>query len=252
MRALNPGCRIHVLFGGGSESAWRMARLLGDSVEGWYVAGTPPWWNWRHGDLVVREWFRKRGHMIPFDRAYLIEWDLLLLDALEALYQHVPIDAIAVTARFRLRDVAHDWGWMTNEEDRRQWTALLSVVVREFGYHGRPYASLGPGTCYSRDSLERYSAIDIPELTNDEQRVPLYAQCFGIPVADTHFRRTWDGAEELRGFNCQNSEVTAEVVHAELTKPGGRRAFHPFRQLWPPLAPKIAGRSPQTLGVLGQ
>lgn len=238
LQALNPGCRIHVLFGGSSEAARQMEALVGGSVAGWYVAGTPPCWNWRHGDLVVRQWFRKRGHAIPFDRAHLVEWDLLLLEALDVLYQHVPIDAIAVTARFPLRDVAHDWGWMTNDTDRRQWSALLSSVVREFGYRGRPYASLGPGTCYSRGFLERYSAIDIPELTNDEQRVPLYAQCFGITVADTNFRRTWDDPEELRRFNCHNSEVTPEVVHSALSRPGGRRAFHPFRRLWPlPVAP---------------
>jgi hypothetical protein len=235
LKALNPDYEIDGLFGGDSASAEDFEAALGDLIDGWYAAEhRPPWWNWRHGDLLVREWFQKVGHRITFDRIYLIEWDLLLLDPLSKLYRHVPRDAIAVTARFPLREVAHDWVWMTNEGYRLEWSRLHSEVVRKFGYNGSPYASLGPGTCYSRGFLERYCAIDIPELTNDELRVPLFAQCFGITIADTGFRQTWDDADELRAFNCHGSEVDPKVIQTELSRPNGRRAFHPYRSIWPP------------------
>ena len=234
LRTLNPDVRIYSLFGGIPEAAGELKTVLGNFIDGWYSTERPKEWNWRHGDLAVRKWFLDGGCKVSFGRLYLVEWDLLLLNSLRALYRHVPPDAVAVTAKFPLRDVAHDWGWMTNATDREEWSALLSLVARDFGYSEGPYASLGPGTCYSREFLERYCSIDIPELTNDEQRVPLFAQCFGITVSNTGFRQTWDDPQELLAFNCQNAEICPTVIHSELSKPNGRRVFHPFRRIWPP------------------
>ena len=163
---------------------------------------------------------------------YLIEWDLLLLDSLERLYSHVPSEAIAVTARFLLKEVEHEWGWTTREPYKSQWGELLTVVEKKYDYKNEPFASLGPGTCYSRSFIEQYSGVDVPEIACDEQRVPLFAHCFGIPVFDTNFRKTWNDRDDLQYFNCQNYEIPPNAIRAELARADGRRAFHPFRQLY--------------------
>jgi len=170
--------------------------------------------------------------MLDFDRLYLVEWDLLLVEPLERLYSHVPSEAIAVTARFPLNDVAHNWGWMKLDRYRRQWDEMLSFVKREYAYEGDSFASLGPGTCFSRSFIEKYCEVRVPELTCDELRAPLFAQCFGIPVCDTLFRASWDDPEDLQFFNCQDIEIPIGAIRSEMARAQGRRAFHPFRQLF--------------------
>jgi hypothetical protein len=239
LNCYNPGVRIFGLFGGEEQLAQPMRRALGEQIHHWYETGRAPEWNWQNGDLAVRAWYRDYGHKLAFDRLYLVEWDLLLLDSLESLYCHVPPEAVAVTARFGLSDVSHDWGWMTDDFSRRQWERLLAGVREEYGYRGEPFASLGPGTCYSVAFLKKYSDAKVEEITCDEQRVPLYAQCFGIPVVDTKFRTSWSHATDSLFFNCDRHEVPISAIREELAKPNGRRAFHPFTQL---LSPRKQGR----------
>ncbi len=230
LRALNPGIPVCGLYGGVPESAGEMRATMGGHVEDWYHSRMPAEWNWRHGDLAVRRWYRDVGECLEFDRVYVVEWDLLLLAPVEVLYRHVPVNAVAVTARFPLWSVAGDWGWTTQEPYKSEVQALLSWAKREHGYDGSPFASLGPGTCLSRQFLEHYAAIDVPELAADEVRVPLLAQCFRLPVVDTRFRTSWRDLDELRFFNCQGCEVLDGAIHAEMADANGRRAFHPVRR----------------------
>ncbi len=226
----NPGMPIVGLFGGAPESAHAIREALGDTICHWYETGKPPEWNWQHADLAVRSWYKDHGHKIDFDRLYLIEWDLILLDSLQRLYSHVPPGAIAVTALCPLIEVAHDWSWTIFEPYMSQWAALLAAVREEYGYDDEPFASLGPGTCYSRIFLDQYCKANVPELSADELRVPLFAQCFDIPVFDTNFLRSWGDPEELRFFNCRRMEISTDAILASIARPDGKRVFHPYTQ----------------------
>lgn len=228
LRHYNPDIPICAIFGGKPETAQAVRNGIEDRIEHWFETQKQPDWNWRNGDLAVRLWYIEYGHEVEFDRMYLIEWDLVLLDSLSRLYSHVPSEAVAVTARFLLKDVAHDFGWTTDEPYKSQWEGLLNWVTDKYGYDGEPFVSLGPGTCYPRQFLERYCSENVPELSADELRVPLFAQCFGIPVYDTNFLRSWTAPEELQYFNCQNNEVSITTILNSVAQPDGRRAFHPY------------------------
>jgi hypothetical protein len=42
------------------------------------------------------------------------------------------------------------------------------------------------------------------------------------------FYQGWQSVQEARYFNCWKKEIEKEIIDEELTRPDGRRAFHPF------------------------
>jgi hypothetical protein len=187
-------------------------------------------WNWRHGDLVVADWYRRRGATLEFDTLHLVEWDLLLIAPLTSLYSSVPEGAVGLTALTPTTDLEKEWTWLRREENHREWEALLAYAHDEWGYDGTTYGCVGPGAVFPRAFLEAYAAVDPPSLCNDELRLPLFAQILGFPLADTRLRGPWRGEREHELFHFRAPEIDLETIHRELAKPDGARAFHPVRR----------------------
>lgn len=187
-------------------------------------------WNWRHGDLVVADWYRRAGAALAFDVLHLVEWDLLLAAPLSSLYSSVPAGSVGLTALTPTSELEHEWTWLRREDNRREWEALLAHARENWGYDGMPYGSVGPGPVFPRAFLEAYAGVDPPLLSNDELRLPLFAQILGFPLADTRLRGPWRGEREDEFFHFRASEIELETIRAELAKPDGARAFHPVRR----------------------
>lgn len=181
------------------------------------------------GDLALAAWYRDVGCGMTFDVAHLIEWDLLLLDSLERVYASVPAGAVGLTALTTLSEVQHECGWLRRPNGGRQWERVLSYARAVWTYDGVPHACWRPGACFSRSFLERYAAIEPPELCHPRLRVPLFAQILGFPLADTGFRRGWHDPDEDRFFNRDGREIETFAIGTELAKADGRRAFYPVR-----------------------
>jgi hypothetical protein len=128
-----------------------------------------------------------------------------------------------------ISSLENDWVWVERPADRRQWKKLLAHARSAWGYEGVPHACWGGGPVFPRECLERLASIDIPRLSTEEIRIPLFAQIFGFSMIDTDLRRDWHDPDEDRFFNLQSAEIEPSVIMAELAKPDGRRAFHPVR-----------------------
>jgi hypothetical protein len=178
---------------------------------------------------VLAAWFRDVGERIPFDVLHVVEWDLLLAEPLETLYDPVPDGAVGLTALTPISELEREWTWLRREEPRREWEALLRYARDHWGYDGVPYGCLGPGPCVPKSFLEKCAALDLPPLCNDELRLPLVAQVLGFPVVDTGLRSPWHGEREHALFHFRNAEIDLRAIRAELAKPDGWRAFHPVR-----------------------
>jgi hypothetical protein len=235
LRRLNPGVPLFGVLGaerGFRHFGFRLGSKRFLRLDGFYWSRERGRWNWKHGDLVFAAWYRDVGYRIEFDIAHVIEWDLLLLEPLERLYESVPEGAVGLTALTPLSAIEHDWDWMQRTDDRRQWEELLAYARETWDYDQVPYACWGPGSCLPRSFLERYAAIDAPVLAHDELRLPLFGQMLGFPLVDTRFRLSWGDSREDRFFNLASVEIEQEVIMRELAKPDGRRAFHPVRHVW--------------------
>lgn len=224
LKKLNPDTRI---FGLG-EDLDRMGKITGKLFEDNFVIDDKDSrWKWKNGDLAVRRWFKEFGNKISFDLLHVIEWDLLLFSSLKEAYKGISKDNVGITAPVPIKDIREKWPWISEGND---WEKLLRFVKREFGYDKEPYGCAGPGVCLPRKFLKKYSKIDVPELCNDEVRIPLFSQILGFELQDTGFCKRWFSKEECKYFNSINKEIELSVIEEELSKKSGRRVFHPYRE----------------------
>jgi len=227
LRRLNPGVPVYGLFGGPRRLPARVLRgLVG--LDGIYSSTESGHWNWQHSDLAVADWFRSDGHRLSFDVLHVVEWDLLLLAPLEALYGSVPEGAVGLTALTPVSELT-EWTWLRREAERSEWEQLLAIARSRWGYDDVPYGCVFPGPVFPRAFLEAYAAVDPPAIAHDELRLPLFAQILGFPLADTRLRGPWRGEREHPLFHFRAPEVALDAIRAELAKADGWRAFHPVR-----------------------
>jgi hypothetical protein len=232
LRRLNPGVPICGIFGGGKgykQAAFRLGGRFFLGLDDFYRSRRGGTWNWRNGDLALAAWYRDVGWRMDFEVAHFIEWDILLLESLERLHAAVPKDAVGLTAFTSISAIERDWQWLKQPDARREWEQLLSYARTTWGYDEVPHACWGAAPSLPRSFLERYAAIDPPELCHDELRLPLFAQILGFPIADTGFRHRWHDREEDRFFNLLPRAIERNAIVDELGKPDGRRVFHPVR-----------------------
>ena len=228
LQQLNPGVPVYGLFGGKRLPAAVLRQLVG--LDGVYVSRGSGRWNWQQGDFALAAWYRAYGSKLDFDVVHVVEWDLLLVAPLEALYASVPPGAVGLTALTPIAELEAEWTWLRKAGPRREWEALLAMAREKWGYDGTPYGSLGGGPCLPRAFLEAYAAADPPALCNDELRLPLFAQILGFELADTRLRGPWRGEREHELFHLRAHEIELTAIRAELGKPDGARAFHPVRR----------------------
>lgn len=240
IRYFNPSIEIHGLYGGEKGQRKICENVIGKELESIYsIPNESREWKWKNSDLALIDWYKKVGRNIDFDRLYFIEWDLVIFTSLDKAYKNIPPSFIGLTALNKLKNVEKKWDWTSQDPERSEWRSLLSYAKDNFEYSKEPYASLGPGPCFPRKFLEKYSKIDIPQLCHDELRLPLFAQILGFDLRDTGFYKSWFDKTESKFFNCIPKEISPVTIKKELSKRGGRRVFHPFRKkvdlrIWPP------------------
>jgi Glycosyl transferase family 2 len=231
LRAYNPGLEVHGLFGGeaGSLQTARAA-LNGDLVGIYRPSLRESSWNKKNTDLAVRSWYRDVGRQIDFDLLHVIQWDLLFFDSLPRIYAEVPSEAVGLTGVIPLETIADRWPWTVNEPHRTELALLKNFASRRYGYEEAYRACLGPGYCLPRKFLDAYAVADVPELCHDEIRLPLFASILGFEIADTGLYPRWFDTFEERFFNANDDDIDERLIRSELSRPRGRRAFHPFRR----------------------
>ena len=228
----NLGVEIFGLFGGPEEHYNKFKKRLSRYLRNIYcIRDKTRFWKWKNGDLAVRLWYDEIGRNISFDMLHLIEWDLLLLDSLDNIYKDIPKNGVGLTALTPIENIREKWNWAGQVPYRKEFEDILGFVKKRFNYKLKPYGCQGPGLCLPKSFLEAYGNIEVPELCNDEIRVPLFSQVLDFKIYDTGFLQNWSNNAKDEVFHCQlHPEVSFSIVDKELANPQGRRVFHPFRR----------------------
>ena len=233
LNKFNPNVDIYGIYGGEEKDFSKYQEALNKYFKHLYcIKNKSSRQKWQNFDLALRDWFKEIGKNIDFDQAYIIEWDLILLDSLDNIYSHINKEKVGLTAFIKLKQVEKQWDWVSKEPSRSEWLKLLEFVKEKYNYSSEPNASLGPGPCFPKEFLRKYSEAEVPELCHDELRIPLYAQILGFKCKDTEFYRKWFDDEEKKYFNCIGQEIDIETIELEI-KNNGRKVFHPFRKIFP-------------------
>jgi hypothetical protein len=217
LRTLNPGMPIYGLFGGVAQDFPNAKQLPLDHV--WAIPLDDPHWKWVNGDLCVRWWYTEVGRHTTFDMLHLVDWDLILLESLERHFASVR-DGIAMTGITPMEQVYDTWSWVAPIRGRYEWLKLKAYVEHVYGYHHTPLAGFFCGASFSRQFLARYAQVEVPGWCNDEVRVPLFAQAFGLPVHDTRLGNEF--------FTAGAEMISPSTVYAQYRQ--GLRSFHPVRE----------------------
>lgn len=234
LHRFNPGASIIGLWGGDRSGLLEARQALASRLEYiWEIPMKSPLWKWQHADLSLLMWYRHEGRHIPFDMLHLVEWDLLLLASLDRIYGETGRGGVALTGLTPLERIRRNWYWTSVEPYATQWRQLQEHVRDHYGWQGPHSACQGPASAFSKAFLERCSLEEIPELVNEELRIPLYARALGFKVVGLpHIYGDIKNPREMKFFNCEKVPIKERTIRWELLKPWGRRVFHPYRKIW--------------------
>jgi hypothetical protein len=258
LQALNPGIKIHGLYGGTKQTLTSASSSFLEKFESLHVLTQDSIWCWMFGGFFgVDSWYKAIGRQLDFDVVHLIEWDLLMEDSLENLYRHIEPEFIGVTAPTPIGDLKGKWQWVTDAGKRAELHLLLQSIRADHGVTPVVHACFIAGACFPKAFLESISRWKIPSYCNDEVLVPLYAQIAKIGLRDTGFLRNWSkfakwslylpnavASDPFAGrrshwihrwlvdfeyFNCDSHDISIKDIRKQLAHPQGRRVFHPVR-----------------------
>ncbi len=250
LRRENPSLPIYVLFGGDPSHAPLFEQAFEGLVDDFYVFDDPPpaqgpehfdndfrdgvYWKYYWGDLLFRAWYRDRGAKLAFDTVVVVQWDMLVYGKIEEVFGCLHKDEVLFSGLRTIREVEDDWLWVSEKRPlaRQRYLEFLDHLKERYDYDAEPLCCVAIVLAFSRLFLERFAAIERPELGFLEYRLPMYAQVFDVPIREDHPFRPWWGAVErysvtsaLRARPC---EIWAPVIRRELSRSSGARVFHPY------------------------
>lgn len=231
LKYLNPDVNIYGLYGGPEDKFKEASECLnGFLAHNFLIKGKDTDWKWKNGDMTYQLWYNEYGHKVDFDIMHAVEWDLLYFEPLDKLFAHIPKDTLALTGLIPLWMIRRKWYWTNNKDKIAERKLLMDYFKKNFDYSDVPYGMLGPGTSLPRVFLEKIKNIDIPYLSVDEIRFPMFAQVFGINMMNTGFYKKWFSLKEFNYFNSDSYDIDLQTIKSQLKKRNGRRVFHPYRE----------------------
>jgi hypothetical protein len=234
LRVLNPGVAIHGLYGGGGgeQAVQSSLRRLLDTL--YALPFEDPQYNWQHGDICIRWWFKERGQALDFTHLAVVEWDFAYVRPITEIFggfrRKANYVAISGSYHYMLRE---QWPWIMGRMEpvfQRLVKSLsksgpLPLEQLKFGIFG--------GVVLCREFLERFAQDQVRSLCNDEVRLTLYSKLYGIPLVDSGL------LNDLRhGFHRDGKPVRDAEI-AQVLRRGGA-GLHPVRNILPALR-RISG-----------
>ena len=241
LRRYNPHVRVYALFGGPINEADDARRSVGELVDDFYVYphGHEPAWKWRHGDQLIARWYKDRGVNLDWQTIFVMQWDMLVLAPLERLFDGLEPGQILLSGLTPMRLVTPWWVWSNPQSmDLYMFKKMLRA---RFGYVGELFACLFIVACLPRTFLDRYLELGHPLVGFLEYKIPTLAHIFGVPHCTRHTFDPWwndDPArqglpERDRALNAVGLVTSEATILAELSRPDGKRLFHPYNSIAP-------------------
>ena len=239
LRRLNPKVRVFGLYGGASGQVRAAKESLDGFLDDFYAfeEEQDARWKWRTGDLMIARWHRDRGCRLEWETLFVFQWDMVVLASLEELFPTLKPGEILLSGYRPLTEVESWWGWVQeyNARSYEDFRAFRVFLAEQLGYCGELFACQFIVACLPRRFMDKYVEIGPPEVGFLEYKFPTLAKVFGVPVCVDHPYRPWWALEPAtrqasasdRILNAAGDPVQFSTILDELSRPNGRRIFHP-------------------------
>lgn len=230
IKKIDPDIPIYGIFGGEKMDYKDAKKSLDTYMEDIFLIPVENnRWKWLHADITYQMWYKSVGRNVTFDMAYVMEWDLLILEKLKDVFPHANDQTAIFTGLIALEKVEKHWYWM-KKENRAKVESFYEKVSQYYSLRFTRYACLGPGLCAPRNFFEGLQELKLFEADiSDEIKLPVWSQIMGIKPVSNNFYMKWFSFFEMQYFNANVADIELESIVRQLNKKNGRRVFHPFR-----------------------
>jgi len=242
IRKNNPNVKIFGLFGGEPDESNDYKELLGDLLDDFWLYegtyGTDSYSKWVHGDLMLLDWYDKRGRDLGWDSIATVQWDMLLFTDIRKIVPGLNKNQIYFSGYRELDDaVENRWSWTKPDGKHRQdYLDFCDFVDKEYGYKSRLKICLFIFQVLTREFFEKYMQIPNKKVGMLEYKDPTLANIFGLDIYELDIGVLWQD----KGQHTENSplnalpiEIKAGYIIDELKREDGWRLFHPYKKEWP-------------------
>ena len=232
----NPDLKIFGLYGGDRERAEGFRKKLSPYLDNFYICpfrGSR--WKWFHGDLVLLDWFNKRGKKLRWDSVAIVQWDMLVFDSLQRIFQGLKKDQIFLSGLRQLSPfIEKRWTWTKKPTRirRYQYLKFVDYLKEYYGYKNRLLCCLFILEVFPRKYFKCFNQVVDKELGMLEYKVPTYTKIFGIPFYKKDIGIWWFNNKTAMPLNARVIEVKNNYIKKELSKKSGWRIFHPYFKNW--------------------
>jgi len=241
IRKHNPKLPIYGLYGGTKKEASKYKKLLTPFLKDFYTSSKhnkPAAWKWINGDLMILDWYKKRGQWLRWDSIVVIQWDALVLGSIEKQFPGLKNGQLFISGtRVLDKNIETKWNWTRPQgKQRSNYLAFKKYLKKKYGYGERLLCSLFILQIFPRNFFNKWQKIPHQEKGMLEYKIPTYAKIFDIPIYKRNLGVWWFNKLSKRGetpLNARGVEIKRSLILSELKKKNGFRIFHPYNHLWP-------------------
>lgn len=181
--------------------------------------------------MLLLEWYRERGKFLPFDLLAVVQWDLLLLDSVDALFEGMKSSDVFFSSAKPVGPIESSWFWTSDPREKPSYDEFRRHLIRDCQYEGPPWCCEFVVACLPRSFFERWLEISRPNVGFMEYSLPTYARMFGHDFHRCAYLDTSEGWRALLSAKKEPVHLLSVIVHNLTT--AKKRAFHPFVDRYP-------------------
>jgi hypothetical protein len=247
IRRTNPSTAVYVLYGGDPMQGILFERQLSPLVDDYHEAIPDPptdvarkpgllyrnHWKRQHGDLLIADWYVRRGAYLDWDTVFVVQWDTLIYDRVADLVPALQPDQVLLSGLTSIRSMRSKWD-LVSRDGGIEYGRFLEHMARRYGFSGDPKCFVPIVWCLPRRFLDRYVRIERPSLGHCDYRVPICAEALDFSFCTEHdLNPTRTPRRPGDTLRAGNEEIWVPTIWQNLRRKNGARVFHPYRHLAP-------------------
>jgi KaiC/GvpD/RAD55 family RecA-like ATPase len=241
LRRYNPDVPVFALYGGERADIETFKAQLAPYIDDFFHFSQEKSaeWKWWNGDLMITDWYSKRGQTLPWDTIVVVQWDMLVFDSVHKIFAGLTDGQMLLSSLRPVKEVESHWPFTTKY--REEYDEFINHIQSELNYSGPALCCNFVVACLPRRFFESYVRVKNPGPGFIEYRVPTYAEMFGIPFYKSkRFDCLWVDEPGAGSVSRWKRVLTTSALYIpfltiiyHLLRKDGSRIFHPVEIPFP-------------------